>query len=424
MTTLIKNKNMPKLRFPGFVGGWENKLLGDMEVFVSDGNYGEMYPKANEMKNSGVPFIRANNIKDLKIIWDDMKYIDKELHKVLKSGHLEAGDILVTTRGDIGMLAYVSDEFHDSNINAQICLLRTSKSLSPKYLLNYLASKIGQKQFKELQTGSALKQLPKGNLAKVKINAPSLTEQQKIAGFLGSVDELIGVLRAQKENFEKYKKGMMQKIFSQEIRFKDENGNDFPDWEERKLIEIGKISTSSVDKKIYKDQKMVSLLNYMDVYRRDHIFQSDKFQIVSASDSQIISSNLKKGDVLFTPSSETPDDIGHSAVVMEELKDALFSYHLVRFRPQQNILDHNFSAYAFKNFNFYKELWRKAQGATRFTLSKDAFESSKIKIPKSTIEQQKIAEFLTSLDNLIESKQQQISQAEQWKKGLMQGLFV
>ncbi|MFZ2513482.1 MAG: hypothetical protein WAW63_03440, partial [Candidatus Saccharimonadales bacterium] len=82
----------PKLRFPKFSGEWEPRKLGDLDIYVSDGNYGEMYPKTSEMKDSGVAFIRANNLKDGKLTWQDMRYIDLDLHKVLKSGHLKTGD--------------------------------------------------------------------------------------------------------------------------------------------------------------------------------------------------------------------------------------------------------------------------------------------------------------------------------------------
>ena len=143
---------------------WEVKRIGDLNIFISDGNYGEMYPKSDEMKVDGIPFIRANNIKNLKLSWKDMKYIDAELHSILTSGHLCTNDILVTTRGEIGMLAHVSKEFNNANINAQICLLRCKENLNSFYLLQYLSSIYGLKQFKKFQTGSALKQLPKKSL--------------------------------------------------------------------------------------------------------------------------------------------------------------------------------------------------------------------------------------------------------------------
>ena len=194
-------------------GDWVERKLGDVGIYISDGNYGEMYPKSNEMKLSGIPFIRANNIKNLTLSWRDMKYIDEKLHNILTSGHLQTNDILVTTRGDIGMLAYVKQEFNNANINAQICLLRCNENLNSFYLLQYLASKEGTKQFKKFQTGSALKQLPKSSLKKIKFPYPCLPEQTKIANFLSSIDKKIEQVNRQIEESKGFKKGLLQEMF-------------------------------------------------------------------------------------------------------------------------------------------------------------------------------------------------------------------
>ena len=192
---------------------WEEKKLGEVDIYISDGNYGELYPKASEMKQSGIPFVRANNIKNLRLVWNDMGYIDAELHSVLTSGHLKTDDILVTTRGDIGMVAIVSEDFNGANINAQICLLRVGQELNAYFLLQFLGSVNGKKQFKQLQTGSALKQLPKGNLRKIKLKKPFIEEQQKIANFLSSLDSKIDSVSIQIKNTKAFKKGLLQQMF-------------------------------------------------------------------------------------------------------------------------------------------------------------------------------------------------------------------
>lgn len=194
---------------------WEVKLLSDINIYVSDGNYGEQYPKSGELKQHGVPFIRANNISGLSLTWADMRFIDHSLHETLTSGHLETNDILVTTRGDIGMVAYVDSEFHGANINAQICLLRVidENKLNAKYLLQLLSSAYCQKQFKELQTGSALKQLPKKNLSQIEIFYPIIQEQTKIANFLTAIDDKITHSQAQLKAVKHYKKGLLQQMF-------------------------------------------------------------------------------------------------------------------------------------------------------------------------------------------------------------------
>lgn len=408
----------PKLRFPGFSGVWEEKRLG--EIFSN---------KIKRNKDgSGVDVLTNSATQG---IVNQRDYFDKD---IAVQGNLENYYIVD-----------VDDFVYNPRISnsAPVGPLKRNKLkkgvMSPLYTVlkpkegNYIflekyfeTTRWYRYMYKIANYGARHDRMAilQDDFMKMPVPFPPLPEQEKIASFLGSVDQWVEHLKSEYETLQTYKKGIMQKIFSQQIRFKDDQGNDFLEWEEKRLGEVGEIKTSSVDKKIDLNEKKVLLLNYMDVYKRNHIFVTDNFQEITAKENQISSCNLKKGDVLFTPSSETPIDIGHSAVVMEDLPNVLFSYHLMRFRPKKGILDHLFSGYAFKSFGFYKKLWRLAQGATRFTLSLESMKDVKVFIPKSLEEQQKIAEFLSSVDTLLESKQQQITSSEEWKKGLMQGLFV
>ncbi len=420
MTSSTKNKQVPKLRFSGFAGEWEEKIFGD--VF-------ERVNRKKRENNENVLTISAQ-----KGLINQKKYFNKSVSAKDVTGYflLKRGDFAYNRSYSNGypMGAIKRLTKYDNGVVSTLYIcFDIKKDDSGKYFEQYFeAGHHNRELYKIAQEGARVHGLLNLSVSEffgdIKINVPIKEEQQKIASFLGLADEWIENLKAQKESLEKYKKGMMQKIFSQEIRFKDDNGNDFEEWEEKRIGDIGEIKTSSVDKKTNANEEKVFLLNYMDVYRRDHIFSSDTFQEITAKSGQITSCNLKLGDVLFTPSSETSSDIGHSAVVMGDLSGVLFSYHLMRFRPKKNILNPLFSGYAFKNFSFYKKLWRLAQGATRFTLSLEAMNGVDVIIPKSLKEQQKISEFLKSLDDLIEAKQQQIAQTENWKRGLMQGLFI
>ncbi len=208
-----------KIRFKDENGNnyptWQSKKLGELDIFISDGNYGELYPKSHDMKNSGVPFIRANNIKNLCLVWDNMKFIDNDLHLILTSGHLKTDDILITTRGEIGMLARVTEEFNGSNINAQICLLRVPECLNSRFLLQFLSSSYGKIQFKSLQTGSALKQLPKSSLENIKVNFPAIPEEQtKIANVLTNIDDEINKQIEILKQLKLQKQALMQKLLT------------------------------------------------------------------------------------------------------------------------------------------------------------------------------------------------------------------
>jgi len=120
-------------------------------------------------------------------------------------------------------------------------------------------------------------------------------------------------------------------------------------WRKVTIGEIGDVSTSSVDKKLQPDENKIQLINYMDVYKNLHktIYASQRYMVVTAKNSQIESSCVKKGDVLITPTSETTDDIGKAAVVMEEIPNTLFSYHLVRLRFKQQV-NLNFKRFLFQ----------------------------------------------------------------------------
>lgn len=290
----------------------------------------------------------------------------------------------------------------------------------PKYVF-YLFNNINWQEYNE---ASWVPSLSKSTLNNIKLNLPSLPEQQKIASFLSSVDEKIEKIKEKKKNLEEYKKWVMQKIFSQEIRFKDENWEEFGEWEEKKLGEIWDFQTSSIDKISRDWEKEVYLVNYMNVYRHESInnLNKDKLHIVTAKDSQILSNNLKKWDILFTPSSETPDDIWHSVVIFEDLENCVYSYHLMRFRPkiQLNIL---YSHYFCNIPEVLNQLAKLSTWSTRFTISVKSFSSIEVKLP-TLQEQEKIADFLFRIDGKIEKVSDELEKVEEFKKGLLQGMFV
>lgn len=258
----------------------------------------------------------------------------------------------------------------------------------------------------------------------IPIPFPSIPEQANIASFLTVVDKKIEKLKTKKSFLEQYKKWVMQKIFAREIRFKDENGEEYGEWEEKTLGDVGEFRTSSIDKKTVAWEKEVYLVNYMNVYRHEEITNTSKnnLTVVTARDSQIESSNLRRWDILFTPSSETPDDIWHSVVIFEDLDDTVYSYHVMRFRPKIEI-DLLYSHYFCNIPSVLKQLTKFATGSTRFTISVDNFSKIVISLPKKN-EQQKIASFLSEIDKKIQVMITEIESVEKWKKGLLQSMFV
>lgn len=190
------------------------------------------------------------------------------------------------------------------------------------------------------------------------------------------------------------------------------------DWEIKRLGEIGDFQTSSVDKLINQNEELVFLINYMNVYKHETInnLSVKKFPVVSAKKSQIESCNLVKGDILFTPSSETPDDIGHSVVIFEDLENTVFSYHLMRFRPKVD-LDILYSHFFCNNQSALSQFTKYATGSTRFTISIKTFSNIIVPIPP-LLEQQKIASILSTWDNAIDINKKILRNLEIIKKGM------
>ena len=173
-------------------------------------------------------------------------------------------------------------------------------------------------------------------------------------------------------------------------------------WEQRKLGELGEFKSNGVDKLSRPNELPVSLLNYMDVYNHRKISNKNTSELmqVTAKKKQLIDNNILCGDVFFTPTSETADDIGHCYVIEENLKNTVYSYHLMRYRPLKNCYYLTFPNFAFETNKVRKQMELMAQGVQRFVLSKSQFESIEFLLP-SMKEQTKIANLLTNLESLI-----------------------
>jgi len=408
----MENK-VPILRFPEYNSEWQEAKFKDL-LKINQGlqiAISERFTK----KVEGSYFYITNEF--LKESSKTTYYILNPPQSVLCS----EDDILMTRTGNTGqVVTNVSGAFHNNFFKIKF----DSNILKKEFLVYYLRLNKTQNLLLRLAGTSTIPDLNHSDFYRIDIIYPNLPEQTKIANFITAIDKRINLLQKKKTELERYKAGIMQKIFNQEIRFKDNNGNDFPDWEEKTLGEIGSFQTSSVDKLSKDDEEQVYLVNYMNVYRHENINNAnrDKLQVVTAKENQIKSSGLKKGDILFTPSSETPDDIGHSVVIFEDLVNTLFSYHLMRFRPKIK-LDLLYSHYFCNIPSVLKQLSNFATGSTRFTISVGNFSKVNVNLP-SFEEQQKIANFLNVIDKSIEKLITQIEETIKFKQGLLQKMFV
>ena len=252
------------------------------------------------------------------------------------------------------------------------------------------------------------------------IPVPPLEEQKKIAEILSLWDKAIEQTKELIAYKEKQKKGLMQALLTGKKRL-----NGFTDeWKTYQLGEIFQITSAGVDKKILEDEIKVHLLNYMDIYNNNIINNGTTNFITTASKNKILNCNILKGDVFLTPSSETREDIAHSAVATEDLINTVYSYHIMRLRPkiQINIL---FSKYMFDNDYFRQQVYSLCDGSgQRYVLSINIVKNLELIIPTSVDEQKAIADILSSADEEIELLNKQLELYTEQKKGLMQNLLT
>ena len=280
-------------------------------------------------------------------------------------------------------------------------------------------------QFTETANISSGSKMPRADwnlVAKYRFHAPSFKEQQKIASFLSSVDEKISQLEKKKTLLETYKRGIMQKVFSQELRFKDENGQEFPKWEDFILNDIGETyqGLTGKTKENFGEGKLY--IQYMQIFSKNiiDISQCGRVQI-NEGEKQ---SKVQYGDVLFTTSSETPKEVGYPSVFLDSNREVYLNSFSFGFRPKDdNILYPMFSAFLFRSQTFRKSIVKLAQGSTRYNMSKKQMLKLIISVPVLK-EQQKIASFLSSIDNKIEITSTQLEKTREFKKGLLQQMFV
>ncbi len=369
----------------------------------------------------GVPYIKSTDIKDGLIRPDTLQRTSQAIAAKYKRSIVRPGDIVFSLRGDLPSTAIVPDDLGEANLTQGTARISVSKDYLNEFVQAALHAPLVDRRINILAKGSTFQEISLTDLRKVEIAKPSsLPEQRRIAQVLGAWDRAIATVQQLLAAQQERKRGLMQELLTGRRRFKGYGGK----WCECELGELGQFRTSSVDKKLVEGQKRVRLVNYMDVYNNQRIHGSMPFMEVTAKDSQLQSSSLRRGDILFTPSSETPDDIGHSAVVVDDMDNTLFSYHVMRFRPHDDALVLDFRAYVFNNARILKQFSAKATGSTRYTLSASDFADTLVSFPSDKAEQQAIARTLMACDAEIDTMTNQLDHLTTQKRGLMQQLLT
>lgn len=421
----------PKLRFPEFEGDWKRKSFKEIYSFRSTNSFSrdKLNYERGIIKNIHYGDIHSkfNSLFDVKK--EHVPFINEEISidRISVENYLKVKDLII---------ADASEDYDDIGKCIEIINLSDEKVLAGLHTFvarpdlfemslgfgNYLMKSEKIKlQIKTIAQGTKVLSLSATRLSDVQLDLPSFQEQTKIANFLSSIDEKINLLKEKKALLEEYKKGMMQKIFNQEIRFKDVNGNDFEDWQAKNLGEIGEFKNG-----INKDKSDFGFgfpfVNLMDVFGKSTV--SDlQLGLVNADEKDILNYNLKKGDVLFIRSSVKKTGVGETSVILKDLKNTVYSGFLIRFRDSKIKLDLHFKKYCFSNKLFRENLISKSTTSANTNINQEALNDLCIKIPAIS-EQTKIANFLSAIDEKIALVETQIEDTHEYKKGLLQQMFV
>ena len=420
-----ENNLIPELRFPEFKGEWKIKDLGNLIISLDAGvsvNSTNRVAKKYEMailKTSCV-FTGVFDISQNKAVIEE-----KEITRLREP--VTSNTIIISRMNTptlVGANAFVNQSNANVFLPDRLWAAKIHNTANPFWVSILLSSQKLRLALSNRATGTSnsMKNITKSDVLTLPINIPPLSEQTKIANFLTAIDKRINLLQKKKAELEQYKNGVMQKLFSQTIRFKKNDGSDFPDWEEKKLGSLGNTYNGLTGKTKVDFGKGKPYIQYMQIFSSSRI-DTANFGFVNIEENEN-QNYAKYGDVFFTTSSETPNEIGTSSVLTEDIEEVYLNSFCFGYRP--NSLDElvpEFSQFFFRSNNVRKEIIKLAQGSTRFNMSKVELMKLKFDFPKKE-EQIKIANFLSSIDKSIEKLGNQIDESVVFKKGLLQKMFV
>ena len=409
--------NVPKLRFKEFTDKW---LLLKENIKILSGN---MYP-LSAYNDTGVLLIQGLNIYPKKLNLDKPIYISNEFNAV-KHLIIQKNDILIgLNRPIINNELKICKFMYDYAYLYQRAgvLSFNKKKINTDCLYQYLQSHQFIKNLSTELVGSDQPYIKSNLFNIVKIYFPKLEEQNKIAKFLTTVDKKITNLENTITSLENQKKGLLQQIFSQKLRFKDKNGNNYPNWEKKKLGDIATLKNGiSKSNEAFGHGK--KFINLQDIFNKSYIFNGN-YSLVDVTEKELSENNLLKGDVLFVRSSVKREGVGLPCVIMENLIDTVYSGFIIRcrFNINENIYLH-YKKYCFLEFSFRKALLKKSSSSANTNINQDNLSKLYVKLP-CLEEQTKIADFLSAFDRKLDNQKAQLEHWQQIKKGLLQQMFV
>lgn len=414
----------PKIRFKGYEEDWEQRKLGDL-VDVLDGDRGKNYPTSDDFDISGhTIFLNASNVTNNGFLFQDNQFITEEKSNNMGNGKLEEDDIVITSRGSLGHIAWYNADISSlmpyARINSGMLILRNKKEIETEYLYHFMKSDKGQSQISFISFGSAQPQLTKKGVEDLKVILPTRRDEQTQLGHcFSSLDHLITLHQRKCEETKKLKKYMLQKMFPQngkrvpEIRF----AGFTDDWEQRKLGDISSLITKGTTPK---DKSGTGEVNFIKVENIND-FSGDIVGMskISLEEHQgyLKRSQLQEGDILFS----IAGTLGRVTSVNKEILPANTNQALSIIRLKEGNLE--YVKTCLKGNVVADFIRRNPTIGAQPNLSLEQVSNLEIEIP-SEAEQEKIGLYFSNLDHLITLHQRKYEELQKIKKFMLQNMFI
>ncbi|OEL00958.1 restriction endonuclease subunit S [Staphylococcus succinus] len=406
-------KKVPELRFPEFQKNWETIILDEVTTKVGSGKTpsggSSVYLKY------GIPFLRSQNIHNGNLDLNELVYIDENTDESMKNSRTYYGDILLNITGaSIGRSTVNTMKSSYANLNQHVCIIRLKESYDFNFVGQYLISQKGQKKIFMAQSGGSREGLNFKEIKKIKFTTPNdLKEQQKIGGFFSKLDRQIELEEQKLEKLEEQKKGYMQQIFSKELRFKDENGDDYPEWKNTNfnyfMREPNKLE-KGID--LHKDQLLTVKLQGNGVCKAN----SNRALKMGAT----VYYKRYAGQFIYGKQNFFNGAFG---IVPESLNYFYSSGDVPALDIDYNIITSNYLINYISRKEYYKKKEAFSTGTGSKRIHEDTLLGFDIKLP-SLEEQKKIGKFFSKLDNFIENQSKKIDLLKRRKQGFLQKMFV
>lgn len=407
----MKNtNNVPRLRFPKFTDAWEQRKLSEIALQT----YGGGTPKtANEKFWKGnIPWIQSSDLIEERLFnVKPRKYISQEAISKSSTKLVPQNSIAIVTRVGVGKLVFMPFSYATS----QDFLSLSELKIEPKFAV-YALYKMMRLVSNEVQ-GTSIKGITKDELLAKEILIPDREEQKKIGAYLHNLDQLITLHKRKCDKLEEYKKAMLQKIFSQELRFKREDGTEYSEWEEKKF------GTTVLIERGGSPRPIKQYITNGDGYNWVKIGDAPEHgNYITHTEEKIKKSGLNKTRQVFKGDLILSNSMSFGKPYIMAIDGCIHDGWLL-IRNNQNIYNLKFLCYLLGTDYMLKQYKSLAGGSTVNNLNKELVSMTTVSVP-CLEEQQKIADFLSALDEAISYAKQELDKWKELKKGLLQQMFV